>query len=51
MRSVLWMLGLSLALGLALGTCIRREAEAPARYLGAIEGNRVVASDPAARPV
>lgn len=40
LRSLVWMLALSLALGLAIGTCVRRQAEAPARYIGSVEGQR-----------
>jgi hypothetical protein len=29
------MMALSLGLGLAIGTCVRRDAEAPVRYIGA----------------
>ncbi len=34
LRSLLLMMGLSLAFGLVLGTCVRRGAEAPVRYIG-----------------
>jgi hypothetical protein len=34
LRAWLWMLLVSLAIGLAIGTCVRREAEGPARYIG-----------------
>ena len=34
LRTWLWMLALSLAAGLAIGTCVRREAERPVIYMG-----------------
>lgn len=37
LRSIFWMLVLSLAVGLAIGTCVRRGSEAPARYIGSID--------------
>jgi len=40
----LWLLGLALALGLAIGTCVRREAERPATYIGDAPTERLDAS-------
>jgi len=37
LRTWLWMLALSLVIGLSLGTCVRRQVEQPARYIGALE--------------
>ena len=34
LKTWLWMLALSLAVGLAIGTCVRRESERPATYIG-----------------
>lgn len=38
LRAWLWMLIASLAFGLALGTCVRREAERPETYIGGMQG-------------
>ncbi|NNL64881.1 MAG: hypothetical protein HKP30_01435 [Myxococcales bacterium] len=46
LRSIFWMLALSLALGLAIGTCVRRDAEAPARYIGSAETRHADAGGP-----
>lgn len=34
LKTWLWMLALSLAIGLAIGTCVRRDAEQPATFIG-----------------
>jgi len=34
LKTWLWMLALSLAVGLAIGTCVRRDAERPATFIG-----------------
>jgi hypothetical protein len=46
----LWMLGLSLALGLAVGTCVRREAERPATFIGGAPAARPGPAAAVARP-
>ena len=34
LKTWLWMLALSLAVGLAIGTCVRRDAERPHTFIG-----------------
>ncbi|MBW2313341.1 MAG: hypothetical protein JRH10_04045 [Deltaproteobacteria bacterium] len=36
LKTWLWMLALSLAVGLAIGTCVRRDAEQPATFIGGV---------------
>jgi len=37
LKSFLSALVLSLLLGIAIGTCVRRQAEAPARFIGSLD--------------
>lgn len=41
LKTWLWMLALSLAVGLAIGTCVRRESERPATYIGEASPTRL----------